>query len=183
MLRLRAPIVHLIALIAVVGIGAGCASEKRYTKPKPRPVRLTRIEVGMTKAEVESVLGRPHEYAGTGAQETWRYHKRDGEVVVSMTVVRFNEGVVQSFDTDVKPLRPAPVGRPELRPAPGPSPHHGQQPPRSHAPPGAVAPPPSGHGDSGGPSLRDSIKLCTSDRDCPSGQRCTQRGDGSKVCK
>lgn len=190
----RLAMITALSLAMVLDLAACCRSTPRHVRPRPHPTRPTRIEVGMTKAEVESILGRPHEYSGSGDLEVWHYHKRDGDQVVSMTVVRFRQGVVESFDTGVKPRPPA--QRPQLRqPHAAPSPHHGPQPPGAptapppdhgaHTPAGDAAPPPSGRGGEGGqaPTLRPPIKACAKDSDCPSGQRCVQRRDSSKLCQ
>jgi len=179
-----------LLMVAAVLLASACASKPVHRRPRVQPQRPTRIEVGMTKPDVEAVLGRPHDYAATGPQEIWRYYKRDGDKLESMTIVRFREGLVESFDTGVKPPPNAPVHRPELRqPAPGANPHLGKHPPGSHAPgghePAPAAPPRSSHptapGD--GPSLRPPAGGCAADGDCPSGKRCFRKSDGTKYCK
>jgi outer membrane protein assembly factor BamE (lipoprotein component of BamABCDE complex) len=99
------------ALIAILACLFGACATPGSALSKPD---LSRISVGMSKDEVISRLGKPHEVAQQGQAEYFTYnfdHPFDGRpAIVESYYVRFDAGKVDSygrkgdFDSTVDPM-------------------------------------------------------------------------------
>jgi outer membrane protein assembly factor BamE (lipoprotein component of BamABCDE complex) len=90
------PSVRLVVLLVSL-VAAGCVTPgASFVRPN-----LGKIGVGMTKPEVISILGEPHEVARQGATEYFTYnfdHPFDGRAaIVESYFVRFVSDKVESF--------------------------------------------------------------------------------------
>jgi outer membrane protein assembly factor BamE (lipoprotein component of BamABCDE complex) len=79
-------LVTLIAALLVCFLIAGCASYQS---------QASRIEQGMSKQQVTSIMGEPHDRTIKGNTETWYYWK-----AYSHAWIYFTDGRVSGMETD-----------------------------------------------------------------------------------
>jgi hypothetical protein len=181
----------LVALLVLVALGcAATPSPRRGPRTRVTPPPPSRVEVGMSKGEVERLLGTPDTYSGSGIFETWRYEQRTARHQSDLlTVVHFKRGTVASYEVNVPREE---LQRPLLRPTtPGGNPHHGAPPtlqPPTVDPHGHGAIPPDPHGPARpGRAARDVVdtapeRPCLRHADCGAGRECHARTDNVLVC-